>query len=318
MKPNRSIEISCSSLAAALLMAAAGCESNPEVAGAAYTGTYYPYAYYYPTDYYYSGAYYADPYYGYPTFYSARIEQAETASGHTPGSVLRALAMGEDVCPGQAEVQDIVGPVACGGDDDGMQRTGAHVILTGCTLDDGSMLDGTLDVTSTHSFSDTTCNESTVVGVTFDSRFTNFVYTAPDGSRTVLTNLESAGSYTRLLAERPTAISIASTGGFERYDASGALLVRVSLTGSQGLIVQGTEDNASYKVNGTLSTQDMDSGTTQTLTGAGLKLDQSCCHPTAGTLRVARTATETDEIVYGPACAQASVNDEPVWLPPCP
>ncbi len=303
-------------LAGIALSMALGCEDNPNVATTVYPYTYYPYAYYYPTDLYYSDMYYTDDWYSYPTFYSGTA--ALTESGQTAGAYLRELAVGADICPDHVIVEPREELVACGGDAQGMMRTGARITLAGCELDNGGQLDGMVDIASTRSFSSNACDAATVVSIEFTSTFANFVYTAPDGERFVLPTLTSVGASTRLLSGRPVALSVTSSGRLERYDAAGNLLTQVAVSGTQGVVLDVNDDSTPLGIDGTLTLQDLQTAETVTVTGSAVTLQQGCCHPTSGLMLVSSSSGESHDIVFSSDCGQATLDGDMVSLPACP
>ncbi len=300
----------------------AGCgDDNPEVATGTtiYPEDYYGYAYYYPADLAYSVPYWVDDWYAYPYLYSDTQQPLTDASGQGAGSLIRAIAIGDDPCPGQVSVEPQETEVLCGGDDDQMLRTGASVTFDGCTLPDGSQLNGSVNFNSRRSFSNNSCAADTVVSVAFSSTYTDLVYTGPSGARSVIPTLTSEGSYTRLFLDRPAAVSLANSGTLEEYDAAGVLSTMVDLAGSFGVVIGQPPDTWDYRVYGPMSMQDAMQGKGVTLTAVDLIHEEVCCHPISGSLRIAHTDTgEDDVLTFGPACGEGQLNDDPVSLPACP
>src|SRR5262249_13065796 len=138
--------------------------------------------YYYTTSYAYTDPYYADVWYSSPTFVlSARLKAA--LSNALPATVLRDLALGEAVCPGQVTVntQRTTFPCDLGGGASAPVST--SIQFTGCELSGGGRLDGGVQVDATQTLSDTNCDANTSLAVNYTSTTTNLVYTAPDGAR---------------------------------------------------------------------------------------------------------------------------------------
>jgi hypothetical protein len=307
----------CRSLALMALVCGCG-DDDPEVTGVTvYPDDYYGYAYYYPADLAYSVPYWVDDWYDYPYLYSDTQPQPLTdTSGRTAGSLLRALAIGEELCPGQVTIVTL-DTKGCGGDDSTM-RGAATITFNNCMLEDGTLLDGMVDFNSRRSFSNATCDESTVASVTFTSKITDFVQIAPSGARLLIPTLTAEGSYSRLFLARPAAISLANSGTLE-HQADGAASTVVDLAGSFGVVLGQPPDTWDYRIYGPLSLEDTKQGRSVTATAVDLIHEQACCHPISGSLRLSDTDTGNDSVLtFGPACGAGMLNEDPVSLPACP
>src|SRR5215471_12638097 len=171
-----------------------GCTGTTTTVGYSF---YDPYVYYsyYPADIYYSGYYWTDPY----SLYYYQVIGAATgpigagdggvadggASGGisrllTPGDAIRALALGQEVCPNQVTVTPKTGPNVCPSDGaPSTVRNGVTIVFNHCTFGNGAQLDGTYDVQATRTASDTACNASTTITISDTTTITNLCYTGP-------------------------------------------------------------------------------------------------------------------------------------------
>ncbi|HVJ17275.1 MAG TPA: hypothetical protein VM686_17720 [Polyangiaceae bacterium] len=302
---------------------AAGCGGDPEVTGgttvAAYPDNYYSYGYYYPADLAYSVPYYVDDWYNYPYLYSDTEALPLTNPAQSmPGGVLRAIARGEDVCPGQVTVQVRKTEVGCGGDEDDLMQTGAFVTIDNCKLEDGGKLSGQMAVDSRRSVSNLECNVDTVVNVAYSGTFTNLSYTSPQGERTVISAMALEGAYTRLLNDRPAAISQTLTGKFKRYDDENKLAAEVDMAGTTAVVIGSPDDSWSYQLFGPLTFEDKVTDGTATARATGLAHQDDCCHPVGGTVLISTGLDAGDDLLeFGATCGQATLNGDKVELPPC-
>ncbi len=127
--------------------ASASCTDNTTTGYAttsyAYWDPYY-YSYYYPADLSYSGVYWADSW-DYSAYYYS-LQSAATVSQGGVGAAIRALARGEQVCPGQVTVTPKMGTPACAAAGVTGGRTGVTVVFNGCQLSGGGTVSGTYDV----------------------------------------------------------------------------------------------------------------------------------------------------------------------------
>ena len=235
-----------------------------------------------------------------------------------PGAVLRELARGANLCPGQVTVAQKTATACSFSGGPGSVRGGATLTFNGCILSGGGRLDGVIDVTSTPVPSDTNCDANTTINVSYTSTFTNFSYTAPDGSRVVIPSLTNMGSYSRKVTFGPTALAVSSNGTLQRYDASGALTADHGLNGARNFTIANNGAGVTFKVNGALAVQDHAiAGGLLTVTGTGVTRTNACCRPTDGTIVVTGTGRDTDTWVFGPACGAATLNGRSVSLPAC-
>jgi hypothetical protein len=259
-----------------------------------------------------------DDWYDYPYLYSDTQPLTDT-SDRTAGALIRALASGEELCPGQITIEPTHTEVLCCGDDDQMLQTGARVTFDDCMLEDGSLLDGTIAMDSRRSFSNNVCDADTVVSVAFSSTYTNLAHIGPSGARSVIPTLTSEGAYTRLFLDRPAAVSVASSGSVEQYDAAGQLVTQVDLAGNFGLVVGQPPDTWDYRVYGPLRLEDKKEGRSVSVTAVDLIHEEACCHPISGSLRISNLDTGDDDVLtFGPECGVGMLNEDPVSLPDCP
>jgi hypothetical protein len=294
----------------------------------------YPYDYYYVGDVAVSDAYWADSWYVDPFYFATTLPVGQiyvsdagvspsdggivSGSLASPGVILRELARGASLCPGQVTIVQ-KNTMACsftGGT--GTVRTGATVMFNGCTLSDGGRLDGVVDVTANPVPSDPSCGAGTTINVTYTSTFTNFAYTAPSGARVVIPSLTNMGSYTRTATMGPASIAITSNGTLQRYDTSGALTSDHALNGSRNFTLANNGAGVTTSINGMLNVQDRAAGGgAVTVTGTGVTRTNACCRPTGGTIVVTGTGRATSTWVFGPACGAATLDGSSVTLPAC-
>jgi hypothetical protein len=307
-------------------MLALGCldDDTPEVAAGVVPPVDYYYAYdsYYVADITSANVYWADSWAVAPFTFSLDAQaQGQTVAGmagREPGAVLRALARGESVCPGQVSVVTTTTTELCPNAAQTTMRTGASVIFTGCILEGGGRLDGMVTVQSTPTLSNGACDASTMVNVSYTATVTNLSYLAPGGTRIAIASQIDTGSYARPLGGAPTSLNVATTGRAQLYDAGGALVADHIVKGTRSFTFSRKAETSSYAVDGALTVQDASRGATFTATAMGLTRTAGCCRPTGGTLTVVDAAgAGTNTWTFGPACGALAVNGTAVDLPAC-
>ena len=310
-------------IALPLLLAAAGagsCYWDDD-----YPGTYdysyeyyYPYTYYYPTDLAYSSVYYTDYWY-YSDWYWLE-EQKQDTMFSSVGNVIRALARGEAICPGQVTVTPKMSAAACTSADPNMNnvRSGATLVFTGCMLANGGRLDGTLDVQTMRTASEATCSETTRITLSHTSTITNLTYVAPGGMRLVIPNQTDTGTNSYDYGKLPTTFSIDSTGRVQVYATNGTLSADFNHNGTR--TVTYTSTNRSYAITGRANVEDTRTGSRATLTGDMITRVSDCCVPIGGTLQVSRTGGSSPgehTWSFGPSCGQLTLDGAQVSQPSC-
>ena len=294
-----------------------GCSSDEYYCDAyGYCYAYYPYAYdyYYPADMAYADVYYADYAYGYPTAY-ALTQEKSVAPGSLPGTALRRLATGENLCPDHSTITTTGGATPCelgGTQAIPVSRT---VQLDGCVIPGGGQLDGTIQIDANLTLSDATCAEGTVIDVSLTSTTTGLSYTAPGGSRVVVPALTRTGSYSRVLGQQPTSVTFNVDGSIEHYDDAGRLVGNHTARGTQTLTFLGA--GAGYSLDGALTLEDAVTGDMATLSGTGVTRTEDCCHPTSGLISIDRTPGDDATWSFGPTCGQVRRNEVDVELRDC-
>jgi hypothetical protein len=289
-----------------------GCSSDDEP-------YYYYYGYgdyYYPTSYAYTDPYYADAWYGPSTaVLSGQLKTVAANTNTLPATALRNLALGQGVCPGHVMVTTQSTTLACNVGGGTSVPTSTTTEFTGCELNDGGKLDGSVQVTASQTLSDSNCDAGTSLAVSYTSTTTNLVYTAPDGSRIAIPMLTRTGSYTRPLGSPPATVSVTSQGQIERLDAKGTALANTQLSGSQTLtLLPGTQG---FSADGSLMLNDSVGMHLSTVTGTGLTRTESCCYPTAGSLDVARSGAADEIWTFGPNCGDVTVNGRRITPQAC-
>jgi hypothetical protein len=302
-------------LAIALGAVAMGCGSDDYIDP---YSDYYAYGYYYPADYAYADPYWVDDYYGYSTFYSAQLKQAGAVGSKTLASSIFELARVESVCPGQVVItpKQVDAPCTLEGSP-GKVPSGAAIEFDGCVLPGGGQLDGSLNIDSSRTFSDDTCDAATVVSVSYTSISTDLSYTAPSGTRVVASSLSRSGSYTRLLMAAPSALSISTSGRLEHFAKDGSLVAQLGSSGTQSVVINGSADAAGYRLDGALTVHDTLKGEALTVTGSDLTRTEACCRPSGGTLTITGSGRDTDVWSFGPRCGDLELNGNSVTLSEC-
>lgn len=300
---------------AALALAAASCTTDPYYYDP-YT-YYYGASYYYPTDIAYGGAYYADDMYavyGTPVAY-AQSRATEQATNLLPGSTLRGLAAGENLCPGHVTVAKTPGNLPCPANEREPLAASTTIEFTSCELADGGRLDGVVRIDTSHTASDTDCDADTRIDVTFTSTATNLAYTAENGARVVLPALTQTGSYTRGLQARPAVIAISIEGQVERYAKDGDPVAQVTVSGKQTLTPLDT--SGGYRVSGSVTMRDAVKDESVRATSDGVSRPDGCCHPTSGSIELERSNGDLDVLRFGPDCGDVSLNSESITVHDC-
>jgi hypothetical protein len=344
------------SVLALIALATAGCGGGSSTtSGYTYYDPYYYYSYY-PADVYYSGYYWTDPYTVYyfasggsaTTTFSdggvsdggvsdggvsdgghadASATDAQVADGGgsgtsglsgflTVGDAVRALALGQQVCPNQVTVTPRTGADPCPtGNASTTVRNGVTILFTGCMLADGGRLDGTFDVQATRTASDTACDANTTISLANTTTVTNLTYTGPGGRKLAIPNLSGNSTLSYKIGQPPTSSALALNGHMQVFAQGGATLLDNTFNGQATVTPQ---DKTAYSLDGTLTLQDQLVSATTTLTTQGLTRTTSCCRPTAGTLSVTRTGATnagTHTWVFGPTCGAAKFDNLSITLP---
>ena len=294
----------------ALALAGNGCTSDP------YDDYYYDsYGYY---DYYYPAGYaYTDPYYmyGYPGVYYQVLGSQAGAGSDLPALTLRALALGESVCPGQVTLTSERSPAPCSTTDGDTIPVSTSILLNGCELSGGGKLDGAVQITATQTPSDMNCDAGTSIAVSYTSTTTNLVYTAPSGARVALPEVTRTGSFTRELDAPPAQLTIHSQGRIERYDAQGAAVSNTTFSGDQTLTMSGT--TGGFQVDGALILEDSLADRSATVTSTDLSRAEGCCYPTSGSLVVVHGDGSETNWSFGPNCGDITVDGRDVETDEC-
>lgn len=325
---NQTARALASSLAL-IALTSAGCTGTT-----ATTYSYYdPYAYYgyYPADVYYSSYYWTDPYdvYYYDTVgaamntvvsHDAGTSDAGGITGisgtHGIGDAIRALALGQEICPGQVTVTPKTGPNLCAatGAPDTV-RNGVTIQFSGCTLSDGGQLDGTYDVQATRTASDSACDANTTITLSVTTTVTNLSYLGPGGRKVVIPQETGSSTLSYAIGQPPTSSELTLDGQMQVVGVSGVVLLDNTFSGTTTVTPQ---DHTAYSLDGTLTLQDQLVSATTTVTTQGLTRTTDCCRPTAGTLTVTRTGANnagTHTWSFGPACGAAVFDNSGVTLP---
>jgi hypothetical protein len=276
---------------------------------------YYPSAYYYPADLSYSSYYYTDSWYYSDWYYS--FAQTGTAR-RAIGDMIRGLARGEPICPGQVTVTERTSSPACERTDVETVRSGATLVFAGCATGNGGRIDGTIDITTQRTASEAVCGPNTRITLSHATRLTDVTYTGPDGRRLVVPNQVDTGNNTYTYGQLPAMVAFNTSGRVQVYDAGGTL--RSDQTHNGTRTVSFSSANKSYSVSGTVNTQDVTTGANASMMSAGLTRTSDCCHPTGGTLTVNRsggTSPGTHTWTFGPSCGAVTFDGAAITAPEC-
>jgi hypothetical protein len=243
-------------------------------------------------------------------------QDAGRADESDPVSAIRAAALGtRDVCPGQVTVEPQRATTPCGGGDQpGESQIGVKLTFTDCQLQGGGHINGSLNVTSTHTANDETCSASTTLHVTYSAQFSNLAYTAPSGQKLVIVSLTDTGSYDHGVSQPPTSVTATLQAHIQRYASNGSVSSDRSLSGQSTFTVSASPLTISADATFNM-TSAAGNGGSANLTLSGVKHESSCCHPTAGSVTV--TGKESGTYAFGPNCGEATKNNESITLDAC-
>jgi hypothetical protein len=273
----------------------------------------YLYSGYYPADVAYASSYWAYPY-AYGGFYYAGAA-ATTATGSGLAAAIRALARGEQVCPGQVTVMEKTATLACvtAGS---AARAGATLTFNNCNASGGT-INGTIDVTGTATASDQSCGAATTISVSHTSTITNLSFTTTDGRKLVIPNGTNTGMTGFTFGQNPTMTTINSNGEMQLFDSSGTMQSDLTFMGDNTFTFSGTQ---SYSVSGTTTVSEKNGNATATITRQNLTRSGGCCRPTSGTMTVDRTGgilPGQSNWSFGPSCGQVERNGTTATMPSC-
>jgi len=301
--------------AAALSFAglSAGCEDdNGTVATTDYSyENSYLYAGYYPADVAYASTYWADSWDLGGFYYLGTPNVRAGLAG-----AIRALARGEQICPGQVTVTEKTAAPACAGGVATQLRNGVTIQFNNCNAAGGT-INGTLDVQSQRSASEQTCGATTIINLGHTSTFTNLTFTGADGAKIVIPNQTNTGNTNYTYGQNPTMTTIMSNGELQIFNSAGTMLSDLNFMGDNTFTFSGTQ---SYSVSGNTTVQEKTGGATATLTRTGLTRSAGCCRPTGGTIGVNRMGglfPGQADWSFGPSCGQVERNGVSATMPAC-
>jgi hypothetical protein len=299
----------------------AGCTNDEADAVAAADGTY-PLDADYATDAAYAGVYgdaWGAGLYSAGAGAGASLADAgATAGAKDPISAIHALAQGStDVCPGQVTATPTTVNTTCGsGGKSGEVPAGVTLNFQGCQLQGGGTLDGNVTLSRTETPSNTACDESTTLAVTYQVNVSNLSYLASGGNRTVINSLTSTGTYNRSLDKPPSSITSQLNATIVRSNSAGNEISNRTLSGNTTFTLSGSAPNINVVANSNLSVSAANNGGQGTLTMNSLTKTPSCCHATAGTVTV--SGTESSTYQFGPSCGDATKDGASISLGACP
>jgi hypothetical protein len=329
---------------AVFAIAGAGCSSSPSTTYDA--ATYDPYIYYstYPAEMYYSSYYWSDPFYLYyldsgstlgvsaegggPSTASDDTSATSTTNPTPPiqgprslGELLRALARGEEICPGQVTVTPhmITNPCPVNGSDN--IRGGVSLSFAGCQLPNGGVLAGAIEV-DTMRTTDDECSADTTITIMHTVTITDLSYQGPNGRRLVILNQTATGTTSYFIGQRPSSAAATIDGRLQLYGTDGALVADRMYTGD--LTVSPSPDQATLFVDGTLNLDDADGTGSTSMTMANLMRTGDCCFPAGGTISATRSGQRSFGLhvwTFGsesdPACGDATFDGRAIKLGSC-
>lgn len=294
----------------------AGCEDDN---GAVVSTNYayddaYLYSGYYPADVAYASSYWAYPY-DLGGFYYFADDAAQTATHSGVAAAIKALARGEQVCPGQVTVSEKTSAVVCATNAAGA-RAGATITFNNCNANGGT-INGSIDITGTATASDQTCSATTMISLSHTSTFTNLSFTTADGRKLLIPNQTNTGMTDFTFGQNPTMTTINANGELQLFDSSGSMQSDLSFMGDNTFTFSGTQ---SYSVSGSTTVSDKTGNATATLTRQNLTRSGGCCRPTSGSISVNRTggiAPGQADWSFGPSCGQVQRNGTTATMPSC-
>jgi hypothetical protein len=235
----------------------------------------------------------------------------------TVGDAIRALALGQQVCPNQVTVTPSTGPNVCGASGGpATVRNGVMIQFNGCMLSDGGRLDGTYEVQATRTPSDPSCGPGTTVSIAITTTVTSLTYAGPGGRKLIIPNLAGSSTITFAVGQPPTSTALNLNGHMQIQAANGTMLLDNVFNGQATVTPQ---DKTAYSLDGVLTLQDqLVSGATSTVTTQGLTRTTDCCRPSAGTVTVARTRANnagTHTWTFGPTCGAVKFDNTNITLP---
>ena len=293
-----------------------GCDDE----GTAVVSTSYayddPYLYsaYYPADVAYASSYWAYPY-ALGGFYYFGDDAAQTATHTGLAAAIKALARGEQVCPGQVTVAEKTSAVVCA-TNAAAARAGATITFNNCNAN-GGVINGSIDITGTATASDQTCGGTTTIMVSHTSTFTNLSFATTDGRKIVIPNGTNTGMTDFTFGANPTMTTISSNGELQLFDTSGTMAADLTFMGDNTFSFSGT---TSYSVSGATTVSEKNGNASATLTKTNLTRSGGCCRPTSGSINVNRTggiAPGTADWSFGPSCGQVERNGTTAQMPAC-
>jgi hypothetical protein len=277
------------------------------------------YDYTYAGELAYSGFYWADDWaYGDFLFQVTGDGGTNGVPRWTPGNAIRALARGENVCPGQVTVTPKTATPSCTGGALAAVRNGVIIIFNGCQLQGGGRVDGTVDVQSIRSASQEICSPDTIITLGHTTTISNLTFTTSTGARLVVPNQVATGMVEFKYGQTPATVSINSSGQLQLFNLDGVLLSDHTHTGNRTFAFSVADK--SYTVGGIINTQGQHGAGNASLSGAGITRTTSCCRPTAGTLTVVRDDglfPGQHTWTFGPSCGAATFDGVEVTLPSC-
>jgi len=274
----------------------------------------YLYAGYYPADVAYASSYYAYPY-SYGGFYYAGAAATTTTPASGLAAAIRALARGEQICPGQVTVSEKKSASICAANTAAM-RAGATITFNNCNAAGGT-INGSIDITGTATASDQSCGASTSVNLSHTSTFTNLTLTGADGRKLVIPNQTNTGMTSFTYGQDPTTTTINTNGELQLFDSAGSMQSDLTYMGDNTFTFAGT---TSYSISGTTTVSEKNGSATATITRQNLTRSGGCCRPTSGSMMVDRTggtAPGQADWSFGPSCGQVERNGTTATMPSC-
>lgn len=238
-----------------------------------------------------------------------------------PASALRRLALGADACPENVTITPVQVATPCGpGGMPQITRGGATLVFDACELPGGSRLSGTVDVMSTHSTMDASCDADTIVSVEVVTRLDDIAWVTPAGTRVEIPELSQTTDFAHRPGLPPDTLSVHTTGRLRRFFPGGDLELDLRIDGRHAIELE-AETGASSST-GTFTVDDLVAEQTRVWGSQEVRREPSCCRPVGGTIVVtlqgADGPEETETWRLGPSCREARRDGELDLLPGCP
>ena len=236
----------------------------------------------------------------------------------TAGDVVRALARGESVCPGQVTVTPKTSAPACTGGPTA-SRAGVTIVFTACQTPGGATIDGMIDTAATRTASTTACDSTTSIMLAHTATITNLTYTDAAGNKLIIPSMTETGMTTYTFGQTPPTVALNFTGELQTFASGGAMTADHNFTGTSTFSFGGSATG--YTVDGGLTVVDnLMAGAGSTVTVTGLQRVTTCCRPVGGTVGIVQTSGSgpgSHTWTFSSTCGDATIDGTSTTLPAC-